>query len=117
MVSTPSNKASLNKQVSKPDFGNNRMSPAARKMWNKPITPRKADDQQSRFNLPSNRAGSKTRDGDLLSSMSQRLAQLEKLNQALRSEVKEKITRVRCLEQENENLRLTSDAASLQEVQ
>ena len=54
-------------------------------------------------------ARSASKDGDLMSSMSKRLLQLEKLNQSLRLEVKEKGLEINTLRLENEKLRVSSD--------
>ena len=48
--------------------------------------------------------------------MTKRLAQLEKLNQSLRLEVKEKALEINTLRTENEKLRMTSDSSKLREV-
>lgn len=68
-----------------------------------------------RDNLHS-RSTSKSKDSDLLTSMTKRLTQLESLNQALRLEVKEKGLQINTLMLENEKLRLASDKNSVQEV-
>lgn len=57
-----------------------------------------------------------SKDGDLMSSMTKRLTQLEGLNQSLRLEVKEKGLQVNTLLLENEKLRLATDSNSVKEI-
>ena len=71
----------LGKQASKPDLKG--ASPSLQKFQNGGLPTPKGPG-----GLPRARAASK--DGDLLTSMTKRLTQLEKLNTALRLEVKEK---------------------------
>jgi len=90
-------------------------SPSANKMHGGGIPVPKATPGNAKLRAGSG-SGSGTKDSDLLTSMAARLSQLEKLNQSLRLEVKEKGLTINTLKLENEKLRLASDTNNVKEV-
>ena len=63
---------------------------------------------------PAARSGSK--DGDLLSSMAQRLQKLEQMNNVLKSELREKNDKIIQLEDQNQKLKLAADDDSIEHI-
>lgn len=106
----------MGKQGSKPDLGAAKgllKSPSANKLHGGGIPTPKTNVGNAKLRAGS---GSASKDSDLLSSMAARLTQLEKLNQSLRLEVKEKGLTINTLTLENEKLRLASNTNNVKEV-